>query len=298
MSNKIQFQHSKEAIQGGSKSFRLASLILDQKSKVGAYSLYRWCRYCDDVIDQSAQGETDLALAGLMVQTEKALAGEPFPDSSPFSGLRSLAVDFKISSPYFFELLEGFNMDVTNFKFDNFEDLKKYCYHVAGVVGLMMSQILKASDERAPLCADYLGRAMQLTNISRDIAEDFSLKRIYIPGDWLIEASVPPAELMNPIYQDKVFALVLRLLESADQFYLEGRKGIEFLPFRAGWSITVASFLYQGIGLKIRKQGSRALLGRTVLSLSEKITYVVLGSLYFLRGRFQTALFGFKERSI
>jgi len=94
-------------------------------------------------------------------------------------------------------------MDVNKFIPQDFEDLKKYCYHVAGVVGLLMSHILKANDKRALYYADSLGRAMQLTNISRDIAEDFSLQRIYIPQQWLQEKNIDPVNLMTAENQEQ-----------------------------------------------------------------------------------------------
>jgi phytoene synthase len=282
-SQQQQFELSKSAIQTGSKSFRLASLILDKDMKFGAYLLYRWCRFCDDEIDKASSPEAaGLALAELKAQTTKALAGEAFPESSSFAGLAILQKTYGVRPENFFELLEGFAMDVAGAKIETLADLLRYCYHVAGVVGLMMSSVLKATDPQAPACADSLGRAMQLTNISRDIAEDFRLGRIYLPAEWLRRDQLEPSQLLAPENRAKLFKLVLQLLELADTLYGKGRQGLRYLPFRAAWSISVASYLYQGIGLKIRRRGVRSLEQRTVLNPWEKIIFIYRGSYHFI----------------
>lgn len=297
--NDHQYQLSKAAIQGGSKSFRLASLFLDSQSQKGAYLLYRWCRHCDDQIDQASDSKmAKLALDRLYEETSRALGGEELPATSPFAGLSSLSQQFQIPHQYFYELLEGFDRDVAGTEVSDLEDLLKYCYHVAGVVGLMMSHILGAHDPKALKHADNLGRAMQLTNICRDIGEDFRLQRIYLPRTWLKADGLDPAELMSEKQSTGVYHLVLRLLSLADELYDDGRKGLCYLPFRAAWSISIASYLYQGIGLRVRALGPQALKKRTVLSPLQKLKYVLMGTLQFGHLRIKNGLQKYFKRSI
>jgi phytoene synthase len=295
-----QFELSQRAIQHGSKSFRLASLFLDSEAQRGAYLLYRWCRHCDDVIDE---GHDPLeGLKSLQQETQSSLqkndlgSSEDHSDLSAFSGLQELNLKFKVPHHLFFELLEGFRMDVEKVPLNTYEDLLKYCYHVAGVVGLMMNPILQNSlPEVNPLSqelADSLGRAMQLTNISRDIAEDFKMGRVYIPQNWLEQNQIPKDKILEPEFAEATFARVEELLAKADELYLKGRKGLMYLPLRAAWSISVASYLYQGIGHKVRRRRLKSFASRTVLNPLEKLFYVGKGSLNFFIDRLY---FNFKK---
>jgi phytoene synthase len=146
-----------------------------------------------------------------------------------------------------------------------------------------MTPILGVNDNIALKHADALGRAMQLTNISRDIIEDFKMQRIYLPQKWLQQYSILQQDFLNSATQTKLFEVVLKVLDRADQFYLEGRKGLKYLPFRAGLSICIASFLYQGIGNKIRKIGLVSFKERTVLTGFEKLNCIVKALFFYLK---------------
>ncbi len=283
--NDLQFKLSEAAIKNGSKSFRIASLVLDKKSRNGAYLLYRWCRYCDDIIDKAqSQNEAESALEFLYQNTKIALfENTKLESTSPFYGLRQIANDYNIPHENFLKLLAGFKMDISKYPVRSKQDLDIYCFHVAGIVGLLMCPILDVKDESALKYADSLGRAMQLTNISRDVIEDFNMQRIYIPQDWLDEYSITKVSFLNSDIHDKLFKNVLKLLEWSDQYYIEGRKGIKYLPFRAGLSICIASFLYQGIGNKIRKIGIESFKKRTYLTGFEKIICIIKASFFYLK---------------
>ncbi|MEY4615154.1 MAG: hypothetical protein RJB66_114 [Pseudomonadota bacterium] len=295
----VNYKLSKAAITGGSKSFRLASLLLDKKSQRGAYLLYRWCRHCDDQVDEANNQEEAQSLLQLIKkETQKGLiANLETSTPSPYSGLHELTATFKIPQHHFFEMIEGFEQDVSGTMIHSLDDLLRYCYHVAGVVGLMMSPILKVRDPEALLFADQLGRAMQLTNICRDVGDDFRNDRIYIPRVWLEEESIKPYQLLSQKNENLVYQLVLRLLDKADSMYDEGRRGLSYLPFRAGWSISVASYLYQGIGIEIRRIGPSALKKRTVLEWPQKLKYFLLGSQRFLTDRLRTSFKNFTKEA-
>lgn len=279
----MSFELSQKSIQNGSKTFYLASLFLDQQTKRGAYLLYRWCRECDDAIDgASDQSGALLELERLQRETSMALTGQNLPLESPASALWELSHSFKVPEVHFSEILYGFEMDVRGFTPEKTEDLLKYCYHVAGVVGLMLCPILGVKDPAAKSYADALGRAMQLTNIARDFLEDQRMGRNYIPKSWLPSNEQLSFLSLNQSNATNIYRCVCRILELADEYYSEGRKGIVYLPFRAAWCISVASFLYQNIGRKISRNGSRALFGRTVLSKMERLTAVIQGTYFFI----------------
>jgi len=142
-------------------------------------------------------------------------------------------------------------------------ELLNYCYHAAGVVGLMMCRIMGVNDRRAESPAVALGIAMQLTNIARDVREDSNLGRCYLPG------IVDPAE----VSENALKLAVDRVLSLAEKYYEKAESGIQFLPRRCRVGIISAANLYREIGHEIRRQGTSVWHGRTVLPVW-RVVYV------------------------
>ena len=187
---------SRLIIKKGSKSFAAAAKFFDAETRENAYMLYAWCRHCDDVIDNQELGfggrlqsaeTTQQALSELYEKTRSAIDDKPSADPI-FEGLRYVLKNNRIPERYPLELLEGFKMDAAGQEFRCFNDTLQYCYYVAGVVGIMMAYIMGVRDPQVLQRAADLGIAFQLTNIARDVREDFEIGRVYLPGDWLAEA--------------------------------------------------------------------------------------------------------------
>ncbi len=191
-------RESRLVIERGSKSFALASLLFDEHTRESAHLLYAWCRYCDDVIDGQELGFTaettsDIGererLFELETKTRSAIAGSP-TDEPIFIALSRVLARHEIPPRHPLELLEGFAMDVEGVTYSTLEDTLRYCYHVAGVVGVMMAYVMGVRDRETLNRASDLGIALQLTNIARDVVEDAEMGRVYLPGDWLSEAGL------------------------------------------------------------------------------------------------------------
>ncbi len=268
----------------GSKSFSLAARLFDASRRNGAISLYAWCRRCDDEIDGSdlgmrknlAQDTSDLSerLASLRERTGRAYAGETQNDTA-FDAFAVMVREFSVPEDYPLELLEGMAMDVRRERYETLEDLLLYCYRVAGTVGLMMSHVMGLRDERYLRNAADLGLAMQLTNIARDVREDFENGRVYLPLAWLREAGVPAEELMAPEHRKGLVAVVGRLLECADRLYASGRGGLFALPFRSACAVLAAGNIYAEIGRVVRARGNDAWSSRSLVSGPRKISLAV-----------------------
>lgn len=280
----------KQAIAKGSKSFYLASLFFPSEMKESCWVIYRWCRHCDDVVDLAPDQETAcLLLEDLKKKTEACLQG--LPTGEPlFEAFGQVFREHQIPARYAFDLLRGFEYDVEGETYESLADVELYSYHVAGVVGLMMARLMGAEASSAAQPAKDMGLAMQLTNISRDVAEDFSRGRCYLPSQWLHEARVPEAQLMNPEHRQEVYSVVLRLLDRADELYASGYSGLGLLPFRAACAVAVAAEVYSAIGTKIRKRGPRALEQRTYIRFPEKIILTVKGLSRAILASFQRPL--------
>jgi len=148
---------------------------------------------------------------------------------------------------------------------------------VAGVVGLMMSHVMGVSEQVALKHAADMGKAMQLTNISRDIIEDFNMGRVYLPLQWLKEVEVNPEEVGEVKHRQAIAYLVRRLLKQAQDYYNSGNRGLKYLSFRSALAVGVASCVYSAIGNKVLRRGERAWDSRTIVSPAEKVICALKG---------------------
>jgi phytoene synthase len=270
--------YCRERIENGSKSFAAAARLFDPHTRSAAYMLYAWCRYCDDVIDDQELGfarpqaarEAALArLEELREKTRAALAGRA--EEPVFIALHRVASERGLSETHLLEHLDGFAMDVAGRRYDTLDDTLSYCYHVAGVVGVMMAHIMGVRDAPTLDRACDLGIAFQLTNIARDVMEDAAAGRIYLPGEWLAEAGIPEGRVDDPEYRQAVYDVAARLLIEADRFYVSARHGIASLPFRSAWAIALARYVYREIGSMVRRRGRAAWDGRARVSRRRKL---------------------------
>ena len=149
--------------------------------------------------------------------------------------------------------------------------LLKYCYRVAGTVGLMVCDVIGIKDKKLRYHAIDLGIAMQLTNICRDILEDAQQGRSYLPKNML--DGINTKNIINPNeYQRKRINEVRdKLLQVANEYYESGKLGIQFLPGKTQRSIRIAAKLYKGIGDKIRSKKISYEQGRIYLNIFEKL---------------------------
>ena len=278
-------EHSREMIRVGSKSFFAAARIFDPPTRESAFMLYAWCRYCDDRIDgqELGHGASEAGdgcglerLEALENETRRALAGESV-DHPAFAALRRVVERHRIPERHPLELIEGFRMDVERRAYPDLESTLDYCYHVAGVVGVMMAHVMGVDDEAVLDRASDLGIGFQLTNIARDVMDDAAVDRVYLPGDWLESAGVDDvAEIEN---RSAVAAVVRRLLEEADRYYESSVAGIRELRPRHAWAIAAAKRVYADIGRVVRARGSRAWDERAVVGKPRKVWLVAAAGL-------------------
>lgn len=276
---------ARERIDKGSKSFAVAARLFRPAVRDDAFMLYAWCRHCDDLIDDQELGfarTPDAAttpaarLAELREQTRRAIGGEA--EHPVFVALSRVVARHQIPERHPFELLDGFAMDVEGRRYRSLDDTLAYCYHVAGVVGVMMAMIMGARDRATLNRASDLGIAFQLTNIARDVMEDAASGRVYLPEDWLEGEGVPVSEVADAKHRAGVFRVVARLLDVADDYYASSSYGVSRLPFRSAWAICAARRVYRDIGQVVRERGPEAWDSRAVVGSARKLAGVGLGA--------------------
>ncbi|WP_281377810.1 phytoene/squalene synthase family protein [Sphingobium subterraneum] len=275
-------EHARASIARGSKSFAMASKLFDPATRERAWLLYGWCRACDDIADAQDHGGTmgivtDAAdrLAEMRAKTDAALDGEITGDPA-FDGLGVVARECALPTAFAHDLIEGFALDAADWRPQTTDDLLRYCYHVAGAVGLMMAVVMgvsPADDDTLDRACD-LGLAFQLANIARDVAEDASAGRCYLPRDWLAEAGITPDTLTAPENRPALGKLGARLAEMAGHYEASARHGTPALPFRSAWAVLAAAGIYGDIAREVARRGSSAWDQRIVTSKAAKLGWV------------------------
>ena len=272
-----------ESIARGSKSFAAASLLFARPVRERAWLLYAWCRACDDIADGQEHGhvmhaveDAPARLAEMSAKTEAALAGDVVGDPA-FDSLRLFAAETRLPAAWPRDLIAGFALDADEWRPRTEDDLYRYCYHVAGVVGCMMAVAMGVSpdDDTVLDRACDLGMAFQLANIARDVAEDDRAGRCYLPVDWLVEMDIPPGEHMKPQYRPRIAVLAQRLADRAAAFEASARMGTPALSFRSAWAVLAAADIYGAIGRTVAARGEHAWDRRVTTSGWQKLGFMV-----------------------
>ncbi|MCK6523081.1 phytoene/squalene synthase family protein [Myxococcota bacterium] len=254
------------------RSFTWASWFLPAARRDDAAVLYHLCRLIDDLADEA---EDAVAARKELDLLRDELHGRRPARPLVVASLRLLdergrqAVD---------ELIEGVLGDLGEVIVPDDAALLRYCYRVAGTVGLMMCPMLGVTDPRAAAYAIDLGIGMQLTNICRDVLEDAERGRVYLPATRLAAVGVHPADLLAGRASARGVAEVVRsLLELSRRYYSSGDAGMRFIPWRTRVAILVASRVYGAIGHRLARRGGDALAGRVIVPPAQKAVAVISG---------------------
>ena len=270
------------SIARGSKSFAVASKLFDKTTRERAWLLYAWCRACDDLADGQDHGgartvvaDPQARLGTIRFLTDSALAGQ-ITGNAAFDGLAVVVGETGIPRRFIDDHIAGFALDADDWRPRTEDDLLRYCYHVAGVVGCMMAVVMGVSpDDNDTLDrACDLGMAFQLANIARDLSEDDAVGRCYLPMDWLVEADIPPGEHMRPHYRSRMADMGWWLASMAQEYENSARIGAAKLPFRSRWAVLAAAGIYGDIAREVAKRGSAAWNHRVVTTKAAKAAWV------------------------
>lgn len=226
-----------------SKTFYMASALLPLEQREAARALYAFCRVSDDLIDN---GGTD-RLRKLIMWKHESLSNSPNPDNLVALAWGDARSTYRIPKQYAEQLLDGVALDLTKNRFSNFNELANYCYGVASTVGLMTMHIVGYAGEKAIPYAIKLGVALQLTNILRDIGEDWENGRFYLPQDELAMFDLTEWDIESGLIDERWRAFMQFQIERTRQLYAEAMPGIDLLGKNGRFAIAAAADLYQGI---------------------------------------------------
>lgn len=259
------------------RSFHWARYWMGATHAANATRLYAFCRHLDDLADEAPSP----ALGRRALDDIYAAISERRPAGPLVTDALSLMHDCGIEPEVMLELIRGVRSDLEPVRIADEAELLRYCYRVAGTVGLMMCRVLGTGDALAYRHAIDLGIAMQLTNICRDVKEDAAMGRRYLPASLL--GDVAPAALMipEPPLQEHLRATLATLLALADRYYRSGEQGLIYLPGNARRAVLIAARLYREIGQQLARREHACWEGRVVVSRSAKLR-VTGGALWHL----------------
>ncbi len=226
----LAYAHCRDLTRREAKNFYYAFITLPQDKRKAIYAAYAFCRHCDDSVDEAASPEDKLsALSSLQDSLE--LAYRSHAPSPMFLALADAADRYDIPQDYFREIILGVESDLVKTRYHNFDELRKYCYRVASVVGLVCLQIFQYPPQDGATAREHavdLGLAMQLTNIMRDVREDWSMGRVYLPQDEMARFGYSEEDLRNGV-RNEAFAELLRFQGQRARGYF--RSGFRLLPY-------------------------------------------------------------------
>lgn len=234
-------QESQAITRKSASNLVLGFFFLPRAKRDGMSALYAFCREVDDVADeQDIPVEKRREQLAAWRQDVRRACGSENPQFAVNRELQSVIRRYHLPFEYFDALLQGVEMDLEITRYANYEQLELYCYRVASVVGLLSIEIFGYTDPACREYAIYLGKALQLTNILRDVRTDADRGRIYLPETELNRFGVTPEELLRGEYSPRFGQLAGSVAERASHFY---RLAAKTLPSAERRSMAAAELM-------------------------------------------------------
>jgi phytoene synthase len=242
------YRHCRLVTQEHSRTFYIASSLLPREQRQAIWALYAFCRISDDLVDREAEDAAQKFRVWCQ-QTLNNHGGDSDPVALAWTETRAR---YHIPRQYTEQLLDGIASDLTTTRYQTFDELAHYCYAVASTVGLMSAHIIGYTGREAIPYAVKLGVALQLTNILRDVAEDWRNGRVYLPQQELVDFGLTEADIAegveNPGPVDSRWQAFMRFqIARARQLYGGALPGIAMLGKSGRFAVGAAAELYQAI---------------------------------------------------
>ena len=287
------YEICRKETQQWAKTFYLGTLLLPQEKRKAIWAIYVWCRRTDEIMDSveastKSQDELSDNLDEWEENTKNVFKGNI--KSELDSVLLDTIEKYPQSIKPYLDMIDGQRMDLNKFRYKDFDELKLYCYRVAGTVGLMTQNVMgiDSAYTSAPWsampdpseAAIALGIANQLTNILRDVGEDRHRGRIYLPQADIEKFNYSEEELLKGKINNQWKALMNFQLTRAREWFQKSEDGIKWLSSDARWPVWTSLRLYRGILDSIERLdydvfNNRAFVKNSVKALEIPISFLI-----------------------
>jgi phytoene synthase len=276
------------------KNFYYGFMVLPSEKRNALSAVYAFMRHADDISDEpGVDPQIKRQKLAEWLESAKAIFAGKATDDPVLMALGDAQKKFKIPPELFEKLVYGTSLDLDippasaeapAILCETFEDLKQYCYYVASVVGLVCIRIFGYQDTKAEFLAEDCGLAFQLTNIIRDIKEDASMGRIYIPAEDMVRSNLTAANFASSVLQDPAQAQQLRPAleyeaERARKYYESAKWLMELIDEDSRAALWVLVEIYSRLLQKITDRNYDVLTERVRLTLWEKLKVLSRGFL-------------------
>ncbi len=253
-------------------SFYYAFILLPPERRRALYAVYAFCRFVDDIADDEAIREPAMLLRRWREELDRAYAG--VPTRALFRALADSARRYAIARELFEEIIAGVEMDLSRKRYQTFEELRPYCYRVASALGLICIEIFGYRNPSAKLYAENLGLALQLTNIIRDVGEDATRGRIYLPLEDLARFKVSEDEILAGVYSSNFVSLMNFEAKRAQELYAKAQSALAPEDRATLLTAEAMRLIYAALLERIIKSNYRVLDRRHSLSAPHKLYLV------------------------
>jgi phytoene synthase len=261
------YDYCKSVARSRAKNFYYAFLLLNGQQRKAMCALYAFMRHSDDLSDEP--GATREALERWSAEMEEALQGR-FSGHPVWPAFHHTVRRFGIPHQYLREMIEGVMSDLEPRRFETFDQLYRYCYQVASVVGLSTLYIFGFDTRIALPLAEKCGVAFQLTNILRDIREDAGNGRVYLPAGDLARFGVREEALLEGRRRPELLELVRFEAARARAYYQESQPLLDLIHPRSRPALWALIAIYSGLLERIERRGYDVFTRRVRLTSIEK----------------------------
>lgn len=258
-----------KTVQSGS-SFYYSFLFLPPERRRAITALYAFCREVDDTVDEATDGSVArIKLAWWRTEVSKMYGGTP--THPVMLALQPHIATYKLEEKHLLAIVDGMEMDLDQSRYLDYPGLQRYCWHVAGVVGILSASIFGYTNPQTLAYAEKLGLAFQLTNIIRDVGDDARKGRIYLPVNELQQFGVTANDLLKLQHSEKFEALMRFQAERAQAIYDEALALLPKEDRRAQRPGLMMAAIYRTLLDEIQRDGFHVLNQRISLTPLRKL---------------------------
>lgn len=233
-------------------SFGPAFAFLSKEQREALAVYYAFCRLMDDIADEPDCPNPQKELAFWREEIERTFHAEP---TTPLGrDIRKISKKYDMSADRFLLLIEGMEADLQGRRYKNIQDLSWYLWRVAGIVGLATLDILGIKGDTARQLSQNLGFAVQTTNIVRDVYEDVSLERVYLPQELLEKHGLAYEDVLEKKNPQKIALVLKDLAQISKNFYANAAEDMKLLPYRQKLPCQIMGCVYRANLAKIEKK--------------------------------------------